>query len=281
MPIPSGRLITAFLTHPRQDCDLLQVGTGSFDANGSRTPTEDPIVSYQWNWSGGSATGVSPQPVAFPAGVYVVKLTITTQSGKQFTDKRIIDVARTVDIVSTGSEDGYVTECSSNNNTGCANVSNDGTATALQVGDTASSNLELKSVLSFSTSSLPADAIPLSATVMLVQSASAGSPYPIQMDVTGSTFGTASLENGDFQAAPADVALNSATLTNSAAAYSGVMNSAGAQLIKQQNGRVQVRLHGNVPSNNNGVRDVTQFYSGENGTASQRPVLRVTYWQTG
>ncbi|PPK87536.1 putative secreted protein (Por secretion system target) [Neolewinella xylanilytica] len=60
------------------------------DLNASRSSDADgSIVSYQWNWAGGSATGrITSQ--SFPAGTYSVTLTVTDNGGATGRDTIII-----------------------------------------------------------------------------------------------------------------------------------------------------------------------------------------------
>ncbi len=49
----------------------------TLDGSGSSDPNEDDVLTYTWTWNGGSATGVSPDPVLFPLGPTEVTLTVS------------------------------------------------------------------------------------------------------------------------------------------------------------------------------------------------------------
>lgn len=59
-------------------------GSGSWDSDGS-------IQSYAWNWTGGSAEGISPA-VTLPLGTTVITLTVTDNGGATDTDNVSITV---------------------------------------------------------------------------------------------------------------------------------------------------------------------------------------------
>lgn len=189
----------------------------------------------------------------------------------------------TVTFTSVGAQDGYVTESSETSNTG-GTVSATSTGTsALRAGDT-TSDQQTRTFVSFDTSSIPDGATIVSATLRLRRGTVSGTnPFTTHgtcfADIKGGTgFGGAlTLAAGDFQAA-AD-ATQVATLSNAPAngnLSSGTINGAGLALINKT-GTTQFRIYFSLDDNDDAGNDYIGWYSGENGTASNRPVLEVVY----
>ena len=64
------------------------VGTAPLDVQFSSSGSVDPdgsIITYEWTWNGGSASGPAPA-VTFPAGDYAVTLTVTDDRGAEDSD---------------------------------------------------------------------------------------------------------------------------------------------------------------------------------------------------
>jgi hypothetical protein len=94
---------------------------------------------------------------------------------------------------------------------------------------------------------------------------------------TGGFSGSTALENGDFQAAATVV--HAASLSNAATngAWSeGALNASGLAAINKT-GTTQIRIYFNLDDNDDGGNDYLGYYSGENGTAANRPQLVITY----
>jgi hypothetical protein len=95
---------------------------------------------------------------------------------------------------------------------------------------------------------------------------------------SGSGFsGSTTLQTGDFQAAA--TAVQAASLTNAANNLDwsqGSLNAAGLAAINKT-GTTQLRVYFNLDDNNNRSADYIGYYSGDNGTAANRPQLVVTY----
>jgi hypothetical protein len=178
-----------------------------------------------------------------------------------------------------GAEDGYVIGVT----TGQAMNATVATGGGLRTGDDAT-NRQSKTVVSFDTSSLPDNAVILSATLKIKRGVIAGTnPFTIlgtcYVDIKGGTgfSGSPALELTDFEA-PAD-AVQVATMSNAASngAWStGSLNASGLSVINKT-GKTQLRVYFSTATNGNSATDYLGWYSGENSTAAYRPVLEITY----
>lgn len=75
------------------DHDLDGIELATLDGSGSTDPDgEDDIVSWEWSWDGGSASGEVVE-APFPTGSNMVTLTVTDSVGIQSVDTLIVDVA--------------------------------------------------------------------------------------------------------------------------------------------------------------------------------------------
>ncbi|HZF09056.1 MAG TPA: DNRLRE domain-containing protein, partial [Thermoanaerobaculia bacterium] len=162
----------------------------------------------------------------------------------------------------------------------------DATATstsALRVGDD-NKNRQYKTVVSFDTSAIPDGATLLSATLRLRRGTLSGTnPFTTHgtcwVDVqSGSGFsGSTTLQTGDFQAAA--TAVQAASLTNAINNLdwsTGNLNAAGLAAVNKT-GTTQLRVYFNLDDNNDKSADYIGYYSGDNGTAANRPQLVVVY----
>ena len=192
-------------------------------------------------------------------------------------------VQTTVTFISVAAQDGWVLESSETSNAGGSiDATASGTA-ALRVGDD-NKNKQYKSVVSFDTSAIPDGATILSVTLRLRRGTVSGTnPFTTHgtcwVDVqSGSGFsGSTALQTGDFQAAA--TAVQAASLTNAANNLdwsTGNLNAAGLAAINKT-GTSQLRVYFNLDDNNDGGADYIGYYSGDNGTAANRPQLVVTY----
>ena len=184
--------------------------------------------------------------------------------------------------VSVGTQDGYVVESGENTNVGGSADSNDTNANAIRVGDT-NQDRQQKGVVSFNTASLPDGATITAVTLRLRRGSLTGTnPFTTHgsclADIHSSGFGgSTALAAGDFQAAA--TATGVATMTNptvNGALSEGALNAAGLAAINKT-GTTQFRVYFTLDDNDDTSNDYLGFYSGENGTATNRPVLEVTY----
>lgn len=94
---------------------------------------------------------------------------------------------------------------------------------------------------------------------------------------TGGLSGSTALQTGDFQTAA--TVIQAASLSNAATngAWSeGNLNSAGLAAI-DKTGTTQLRIYFSLDDNDDTGNDYIGYYSGDNGTAANRPQLVVTY----
>ncbi|RJP20993.1 MAG: multicopper oxidase family protein [Candidatus Abyssobacteria bacterium SURF_5] len=193
----------------------------------------------------------------------------------------------TVTFVSAGAQDGWLGESLTQADVGQFADATIANASALRIGDQFVSALlvepQLKSIVSFDTSSLPDGATIQAATLRLIRGGVAGiNPFtthaPCYVDiVTGSFGGNPALAPSDFQAAAtaAQVAVMSNPAVNGAASE-GLLNAAGLAAINKI-GLTQLKVYFAVDDNDDGTTDAIGFFSGENAVPANRPVLEVTY----
>jgi choice-of-anchor B domain-containing protein len=188
-----------------------------------------------------------------------------------------------VTFISAGAQDGWVLESGENTNAGGTLNATASTTSALRVGDD-NKDKQYKTVVSFDTSSIPDGATIVSVTLRLLRGSLTGTnPFTTHgtcwVDVqNGSGFsGSTTLQNGDFQAAA--TAVHAASLSNAASNgtwSTGSLNAAGLAAVNKT-GTTQLRVSFNLDDNDDTGNDYLGYYSGENGTAGNRPQLVVTY----
>jgi len=189
----------------------------------------------------------------------------------------------TVTFISAGAEDGWVLESGENTNAGGSLNDNGSNNSALRVGDN-NQDRQYRTVVSFNTASIPDGATIVSVTLRLLRGSLTGTnPFTTHgtcwVDVqNGSGFsGSTTLQNGDFQAAA--TAVQAASLSNAASNgtwSTGSLNAAGLAALNKT-GTTQLRVYFNLDDNDDTNNDYLGYYSGENGTAANRPQLVVTY----
>lgn len=189
----------------------------------------------------------------------------------------------TVSFVAVAAEDGRVVESSESSNTGGSVDSSGTSSSALRTGDD-SSDRQIKTILSFDTSSLPDGATIVSATIKLTRGSSSGtSPFTTHgacyVDIKGGTgfSGSVALQTADFQAAAdaTQVATMSA-VTSDGAVSTGAVNATGRGLINKT-GKTQFRVYFATDDNDDAGNDYIGWYSANNSTAANRPVLEIVY----
>lgn len=189
--------------------------------------------------------------------------------------------ATTVTLISVATQDGYVLESGETTGVGGSNSATASTTSALRIGDN-NQDRQYLSVVSFDTSSIPDGATITAVNLRLRRGSLTGTnPFTTHgacwVDVKNGTFGAATLENGDFQAAA--TAVQAASLSNAAANLDwseGNLNAAGLAAINKI-GTTQLRVYFNLDDNDDTGNDYLGYYSGDNGTAANRPQLVVTY----
>jgi hypothetical protein len=189
----------------------------------------------------------------------------------------------TTTFVSVGAQDGWVQESSQTSNVGGGFDAANATGQALIIGDT-NSNRQNKLIVSFDTTALPGAATIVSATLKLRRGALiGGNPFSAlgscYVDLKGGAgFGNATaLAAADFQAAAdaTQVAVMSNPVNNNDWS-TGSLNAAGLAALNRD-GTTQLRVYFASGDNNNSSNDYMGFYSGENATPENRPVLEVVY----
>ena len=204
-------------------------------------------------------------------------------SGDDSAAPQVVTGPVTTTFTSVAAQDGWVLESSETSNTGGSIDAAANTTSALRVGDD-NKNKQYKSVVSFDTSAIPDGATILSVTLRLRRGTLSGTnPFTTHgtcwVDVqSGSGFsGSTALQTGDFQAAA--TAVQAASLSNAANNgdwSTGSLNAAGLAAINKT-GTTQLRVYFNLDDNNDNGNDYIGYYSGDNGTAANRPQLVVTY----
>jgi hypothetical protein len=184
---------------------------------------------------------------------------------------------------SVASQDGRITESSETSNTGGTIDSGGSSSSALRIGDD-SSDRQYKTILSFNTASLPNSATIISATIRMRRGTSSGTnPFTTHgncyVDIRGgSGFNSSTtLEANDFQAtADATQVAVMSSVSNTGDISSGSVNATGRGFINRS-GTTQFRIYFQLDDTDDGGNDYAGFYSGNDGTAGNRPTLEVLY----
>lgn len=189
--------------------------------------------------------------------------------------------ATTTTFTSNGATDGYVRESSETSGTGNNSSATTATATAIRAGDDASDR-QYRGIVSFNTAALPDGATIQTVELRLRRGTVSGTnPFgthgSLRADMSAAFGGNTALANADFQ----NVASATAVCTLSAANANGdwatcTLNAAGLAAVSKT-GFTQFRVAFSSDDNDDNGADYVGFYSGENTTAANRPVLVVTY----
>ncbi|MBL9186612.1 MAG: immunoglobulin domain-containing protein [Opitutaceae bacterium] len=183
---------------------------------------------------------------------------------------------------SIGAEDGRVIESTATSEVGGNNFPNATGSTALRMGDDGT-NRQFRNIVSFDTSTIPVNAVIVSASLELCRGSGAqgntGNLGQILVDVRTGDFGTGpALENVDFQSPPtaAQVATMSVPALENQWSI-GLLNQAGRDAINRTGGRTQFRVYYAIGDNGNNTQDFIPFFGGASTTAGTRPILRISY----
>ncbi len=257
-------------------CDGFGIDAGDMVQIGANAPVQIIAVNYANNqitlatpitWSTGASVSLPYLGSKPDIGVYENVPANMPEVNEKF--------------VSIGVEDGWVLESTAASEVGGSKDATGTGALALRVGDSVT-NQQYKSILSFDTSAIPANAIILDASLELRRSASGNLSGlgELRADIRTGNFGNSnSLENGDFEvpATAAQVATLNIPTSNGGWAV-GVLNQTGLDAINRSGGgRTQFRVYFATGDNGNNTENYLAFYSGENSDAASRPVLRVSY----
>lgn len=192
-------------------------------------------------------------------------------------------VLAAVSFVSVAAEDGRVTEFPETSNTGAFAFATENGVEAIRAGDY-DYDLQHKGFVSFNTASIPDGATIVSATLRLRRGTVVGTnPFTTHgtcwIDIKGGTGfgGSTALAAGDYQAVADAVQVGS--LSNAASNgdwSSGAINTAGLAFVNKT-GTTQFRIYFALDDNDDNASDYIGWYSADNATAANRPVLEVFY----
>lgn len=185
----------------------------------------------------------------------------------------------TVTFRSTGGQDGWILESSETSGKGGTLSS---TATTVRVGDNATRR-QYRGILSFRTSPLPDGATITKITVRVRLQGITGGGDPVtklrgfMADIKKGTFGTSTLQLGDFSAS-ASKTCGPFLIATSGGWYVIDLTPAKAYINKvaTSGGLTQVRLRFRLDDNSNGTANYVSLYSGD-ASLSARPQLVIQY----
>jgi len=242
----------------------------------TKTTTADASGNYSLKVSDKWTGKITPTKVGvtsfYPASRSYIGLT-ENKTGQNFRPTRLNTST------SAGGYDGYIRESSENSGIGGATNS---TSTTFVVGDNSAKN-QLRGLLSFDTSSLPDNAVIVSAKLKLtLKSISGTNPFDthgsLLIDLRNAYFGASpALGLDDFKAEASLASAGSVSKSPDGSVYSGSFTSSALKLFNKT-GLTQLRLRFTLDDNNNSVSDFLTFASGNSSVASERPVLQITYY---
>jgi len=180
---------------------------------------------------------------------------------------------------SAGSQDGWVLESSETSGKG---GTMNAAATVFHLGDDAQ-NGQYRAILSFNTSGLPDDAVISKVTLKIKKQGLVGSnPFTthqgLLVDIKKPYFGTGlALATHDFQAVANKSAVGTFGTTASSGWYSATLLNTAYPYINLT-GTTQFRLRFKLDDDNDNTADYMKFFSGNYGTATDRPVLVIQYY---
>jgi hypothetical protein len=185
-------------------------------------------------------------------------------------------------LYSVGAHDGSLYESGEESGVG-GSLYVDGTGgSALRAGDTADKQ-QTMAIVSFDTSQIPAGVTIVSAKLRLkCGNISGTNPFSgwggaCQVDISSGGFnGNTALEIADFEAEASESNVAQMSSVSAVNEWSEGTLTSGLSNINRT-GYTQFRVGFAVDNNNNGAVDHVGWYSGENGTADNRPQLVIEY----
>ena len=278
---------TVTITAPADGSTATQGDSLSFAGTASDPEQGDLSASLAWSSSldGAIGSGASFSTSALSVGSHTITASVTDAGGLSDADAITVTVLVPpvqVTFTSISTEDGWVRESNENSDVG-GRKNNTGTGTsALRPGDD-KKDKQYKALVSFDTSSLPAGATIVSATLRMRRGNVTGTnPFTTHgtcwVDVeTGGFAGSTTLANGDFEAAATAVQATSLSNAVSNGDWSeGTLNAAGLSAI-HTSGTTQMRIYFDLDDNDDAGNDYIGYYSGDNSNASNHPQLVVVY----
>jgi hypothetical protein len=197
-----------------------------------------------------------------------------------FTSGQSYIVLKSTTFISLGAQDGWILESSETSGTG---GTLNATAATFNLGDDATRK-QYRGLLSFSTGSLPDNAVITEVTLRVMKSSVVGGGDPVSIfqgfmvDIKNGFFGTSALETTDFQtvASQSYGPLNNVLGGN----WYRIALTSGKTYVNKlatSGGLTQIRLRFKLDDNNNKVANYLSLYSG-NATAANRPQLLIGYY---
>ncbi len=265
------------------------IGGDPVTFTGTATDLEDGSLTAALVWTssldGVIGTGGSFALSSLSVGVHEVTATVTDSGGETGFDMITLEVIQAVEVVfsSIAAEDGWARESTENSDVGGSSVASGGGFRPLRVGD-ANQDRQYKVLVSFDTSTIPAGATVIGATLELRRSNVSGTdPFTIfgslRADIRSGGFGgNPALEDSDFEAPATATAV--ATLSAAAAdgdLSTGALDAAGLAAINLT-GVTQLRLAFDIDDNDDDGNDYISYFSGESSVPANVPHLVVTYF---
>ncbi|MGE5379101.1 MAG: DNRLRE domain-containing protein, partial [Bacteroidota bacterium] len=199
-------------------------------------------------------------------------------TGETYTINRSVTTLVTESFRSNGAYDGWVLEAGENTNTGRAL---DRGATTFNVGDDARDR-QYRGFLSFSTNSLPDNAVIVSAQLKvkrqgIVGNDPSGTHGALLFEIRNGSFSNnIALQAGDFSAAASPGSVRGQVVAATSSWYGAQLVDANLPFISR-NGTTQFRLFFSRDDNDDRNADYVKFFSG-NSTSANVPQLIVTYY---
>ncbi|QQR74037.1 MAG: exo-alpha-sialidase [Holophagales bacterium] len=182
---------------------------------------------------------------------------------------------------SDAATDGYVRESTETSGTGNTSSATTATSTAIRAGDDASDR-QYRGIVSFNTASLPDGAVIQSVELRLRRGTVSGTnPFgthgSLLADMSPAFGGNTALASADFQNAASATAVCTLSAANANGDWSTCLLNAAGLAAVNKTGFTQFRVAFSLDDNDDTGADYVGFYSGDNATAANRPVLVVTY----
>ncbi len=279
---------TATITAPPDGSSFVDGTSIAFAATASDPEDGDLSAGLAWASSLDGSIGVGAGfSTTLSVGVHTITASVTDSGGLPGADSISVTVnpvggTTTVTFTSIASEDGMIGESSETSDVGGGSSASGSGGGALRVGDFPGDR-QVKTIVSFDTSTIPAGATIVSATLRLRRGMQfGGNPFSTLgaclVDAqTGGFGGDTAFAASDFQAAATAVGV--ATLSDAPANgdwSEGDLDAAGLAAINDA-GTTQLRVYFAIDDNDNGAQDTLGYFSGDNADPANHPQLVVTY----